>query len=695
MSAYFPVPPLPMLQWTALSVTVKKGIFAREKHKIVQPFTGTLVDGCTALMGPSGSGKSTLLNTITGLPSSGVVRRGTITLDGVPIEALDRGTICLCPQDAVLPEELSAREALVMSCALALHYIDKQVRHAFVEAILDRLGLEAVAFNTIGGRLAGGSGLSGGERKRVSVGVSMATCPQVLLLDEPSSGLDAYSAYELMKLLKAITSRTKRTVLVSVHQPSSQIFKLFDGLILLAKGRPLYHDKPLKAVERLRKMGAPPMPLDADVAPSDHLLHVLVSDFDSLNANTHQGAQNSPSASRGNSSINVMAPENNRSRSNSAVGDDGAPPKPHEHIFAALEDHARSVSGLLPKDVNFNSPSEWCNWICLTFVRLLRESRWLGWRCIAQLAREPSLVRTQLAVHVCAAGFLGGVFYQVQSDIAGFQNKAGSLTFLLYFFAFGGLSTAQTVTREWPLLWAEYHHGLYTVLPYVVTRLFIELFLIRVLPATAFAGIFYAMMGLKKDTLTFFRYLLAAAFSSADSALLCTFISACAPQRPGAASLVATVLLLACLLVNGFTLNLKDLPGWIKWLPDVSFAKHAFEVMLSGELDGTDVVVALPRVPPVTVRAFLLLEAMGLSADRYNQSFVGLFFIGLVLVMATAFVVMLQLRPPTQTITYGDASFPIYYDLPLPPPLEWFMLFHLRPPTPCALSSSQAMPDCD
>jgi len=160
----------PKLKWTALSVTVKKGIFAREKHKIVQPFTGTLVDGCTALMGPSGSGKSTLLNTITGLPSSGVVRRGTITLDGVPIEALDRGTICLCPQDAVLPEELSAREALVMSCALALHYIDKQVRHAFVEAILDRLGLEAVAFNTIGGRLAGGSGLSGGERKRVSVG---------------------------------------------------------------------------------------------------------------------------------------------------------------------------------------------------------------------------------------------------------------------------------------------------------------------------------------------------------------------------------------------------------------------------------------------------------------------------------------------------------------------------------------------
>lgn len=654
----------PKLQWTALSVTVKKGFFAKEKHKIVQPFTGTLVEGCTALMGPSGSGKSTLLNTVTGLPSSGVVRRGHITLDDVPIEALDRGTICLCPQDAVLPEELSAREALVMSCALALNHIDKDVRHAFVEAILDRLGLGAVAFNTIGGRLAGGSGLSGGERKRVSVGVSMATCPQVLLLDEPSSGLDAFSAYELMKLLKAITSRTKRTVLVSVHQPSSQIFKLFDGLILLAKGRPLYHDKPLKAVARLTKMGAPPMPLDADVAPSDHLLHVLVSSFDVLNSATHRGAQNSPSASRNTSSRNlhasipVAAPEENRSRSTSAVGDDASYPKAHENVLAAME-HAKSMSGLLKPnmDVSWNSPNEWCNWVCVTFVRLLRESRWLGWRCIAQLAREPSLVRTQLAVHVVAAGFLGGVFYQVQSDIAGFQNKAGSLTFLLYFFAFGGLSTAQTVTREWPLLWAEYHHGLYTVLPYVVTRLVIELFLIRVLPATAFAGIFYAMMGLKKETLPFFRYLLAAAMSSADSALLCTFVSACAPQRPGAASLVATVLLLACLLVNGYNLNIKDLPAWIKWLPDVSFAKHAFEIMLSGELIGTDVVVDIvPGVPPVIIRAWVILEALGLSADRYDEGLVGLFLIGLVLVFATALVVFLQLRPPFQTIMRCVAS---------------------------------------
>ena len=127
------------------------------------------------------------------------------------------------------------------------------------------------------------------------------------------------------------------------------------------------------------------------------------------------------------------------------------------------------------------------------------QTRWLGWRCLIQLAREPSLLRTQIAVHLLMALFLGAAFYQVDSDIAGFQNKAGALNFLLTFFSLGGLSTAATVTREWPLLWAEFHAGTYSVLPYVVPRLLIELTMLRVLPAAAFGGVFYAMMGLRRE----------------------------------------------------------------------------------------------------------------------------------------------------------------------------------------------------
>lgn len=178
------------------------------------------------------------------------------------------------------------------------------------------------------------------------------------------------------------------------------------------------------------------------------------------------------------------------------------------------------------------------------------------------------------------------------------------------------------------------------------------------LPATTFAAIFYAMMGLKKATLPFFRYLLAAALASIDSALLCSFIYACSPQRPGAASLVATVLLLVCLLVNGYNLNLTALPDWCKWLPDVSFAKHSFEIMLAGELDGTDVMVDIvPGVPPVEVRAEVILNAMGLSVNRYETSIAALFAIAIVHVLCTIIVVALQLSPPTRFIRRLTAAF--------------------------------------
>lgn len=596
ISTISPLQQPPRLSWTDLSVAAMPSGLCGTRAVVVQETSGDLCGGCTALMGPSGSGKTTLLHAMTGLPHSGMSRSGMVSLNGMDVNTLPRGMVSLVPQDAVLPEELSAREALVFASALGLRDAGKAQRLALVEAILDRLGISSVANLPIGGRLAGRSGLSGGERKRVSVGMAVATCPHALLLDEPSSGLDAYSAFELVSMLKTLAKHTCRTVLVSVHQPSSQLFELFDGLILLAKGMHLYHGPPLDAVDALVSVGAPKKSLS--VAPADHLLHVLVTHVDEMHTDA----------------LPIVPPH----RRGLELSADSKP------CFESQKELARRAA---------------CS--CSTAT----EMRWLGWRCVAQLAREPALLRTQLAVHVLVALFMGSVFFQVQSDIAGFQNKAGSISFLLYFFALGGLSTSQTVTREWPLLWAEYHAGLYGVITYTVTRLLLELMLLRVLPAVAFSGIFYAMMGLKREALPFLRFLLAAALASADSALLCAAIAACAPRQQGAASLVATVALLACLLVAGFNLNLTALPEWIEWLAWTSFGRHAFEIMLCSELEGQMVDVDVPGVPPVRVRASVILGAMGLDSRRYASAFASLFLIGVVLVVVTALIVALQMRP--------------------------------------------------
>ena len=114
------------------------------------------------------------------------------------------------------------------------------VRTALVEAALCALGLQRVAGRVVGLRGAGGGGLSGGERKRVSLGVVLVTAPPVLLCDEPTSGLDAFGAHSLAAVLSAVAELAQRTVLLSVHQPSSQVFALLDHLTLLADGRALY-----------------------------------------------------------------------------------------------------------------------------------------------------------------------------------------------------------------------------------------------------------------------------------------------------------------------------------------------------------------------------------------------------------------------------------------------------------------------
>ena len=634
------------LEWSALSVTARGGACS-SGPQVVQTTTGRLCNGCTALMGPSGSGKTTLLHAVTGLPHAGMKRRGLVTLDGVDVHKLPHGVLSLVSQDAVLPEELSAREALVFASALGLRRVSKAERLALVEAILNRLGIASVAHLPIGGRLAGRSGLSGGERKRVSVGVSVATCPQALLLDEPSSGLDAYSAFELVRLLKTLAWRANRTVLVSVHQPSSQLFELFDGLILLAKGMRLYHGPPLSAVDHLLSLGAPEP--EMGVAPADHLLHVLVTHEETFRSDPVPHRKKRSPSREGKLFTSALAksdgnsPKNRPGMSTDASAESDFDNMDHQH---PLYQRDVASSGGQPRRQPTSEAcyATLCN-IAFAPCSAATEARWLGWRCVAQLARDPSLVNTQLAVHLLVALFMGGIFFQVESDIAGFQNKAGSISFLLYFFALAGLSTSQTVTREWPLLWAEYHQGLYGAITYTVTRLVLELTLLRVLPSLAFSGIFYAMMGLKREIVPFVRFLLAAALASADSALLCTAIAACFPRQPGAASLIATVALLFCILVAGFNLNLTALPEWIEWLAWISFGRHAFEIMLCGELEDQMVDIDVPGAPPVRIRASIILGAMGLDPERYSSAFASLLLIGAVLLVTTASIVFLQMRP--------------------------------------------------
>ena len=195
-------------------------------------------------MGPSGAGKTSLLNVLAGRMRTGnkIDVQTNVRLNNYevsdPSKMEVRQMIAFVAQDDSLPVTETPREAIRFSAKLRLgrSMTDEQLDN-LTEYMLEELGLTSCADTVVGGPLI--KGISGGERKRTSVGVELVVRPSMVFLDEPTSGLDAFSAVQVCRMLKKVAN-AGASVLFTIHQPSSRIFREFDHLILLNKGRVMY-----------------------------------------------------------------------------------------------------------------------------------------------------------------------------------------------------------------------------------------------------------------------------------------------------------------------------------------------------------------------------------------------------------------------------------------------------------------------
>ncbi|XP_048131392.1 ABC transporter G family member 26 isoform X2 [Rhodamnia argentea] len=215
------------------------------KH-ILKGVTGGVGPGeILALMGPSGSGKTTLLKVIGGRLLENAT--GTLTYNDIPYTPALKRRIGFVTQDDVLLPQLTVEETLVFAASLRLpSYMSRQQKYARVEMIIKDLGLERCRHTKIGGVFV--KGISGGERKRTSLAYEILVDPSLLLLDEPTSGLDSTSATRLMQILEGI-AKAGRTIIIAIHQPSSRMFHMFDNLLLIAEGYPVYYGKAREAID--------------------------------------------------------------------------------------------------------------------------------------------------------------------------------------------------------------------------------------------------------------------------------------------------------------------------------------------------------------------------------------------------------------------------------------------------------------
>ncbi|XP_062172082.1 ABC transporter G family member 15-like [Alnus glutinosa] len=245
--------------------------------------TRRLIDGLSgyaepgrimAIMGPSGSGKSTLLDALAGRLSGNIVMSGNVLLNGKK-RRLDYGVLAYMTQEDKLLGTLTVRETLTYSAHLRLPTtMTKQEINGIVEGTIIEMGLQDCADRLIGNWHL--RGISGGEKKRLSIALEILTRPYLLFLDEPTSGLDSASAFFVVQTLRNI-AHDGRTVISSIHQPSSEVFALFDDLCLLSGGQIVYFGAAKLAIEFFAKSG---FPCPSRRNPSDHFLRCINSDFD-------------------------------------------------------------------------------------------------------------------------------------------------------------------------------------------------------------------------------------------------------------------------------------------------------------------------------------------------------------------------------------------------------------------------------
>ena len=195
-------------------------------------------------MNSSGAGKTSLLNILAGRAASRgrLSIKSDVRLNNFQVNPTDikvRQHIAFVAQDDSLQVTSTPREAIYFSAKLRLSRATSEENLTkLVNKMLKELGLVHCADTYVGGALV--KGISGGERKRTSVGVELVVRPAMVFLDEPTSGLDSFSAVQLCQVLKKVANAGS-SVLFTIHQPASEIFSSFDRLILLNKGRVMYN----------------------------------------------------------------------------------------------------------------------------------------------------------------------------------------------------------------------------------------------------------------------------------------------------------------------------------------------------------------------------------------------------------------------------------------------------------------------
>jgi ATP-binding cassette subfamily G (WHITE) protein 2 len=245
-----------------------------EDRQILAPVSGHFEPGTlAALMGPSGSGKSTLLDILANKKTAPY--GGQVHINGRPRDNLFQRIVAYVPQDDVMPAHMTVREAVLFNSELKQERpskFSKDMARQLAERRLEVLGLEGVADSYIGD--AHVRGISGGQKRRLSLARGLASCAHIIFCDEPTSGLSATDAEACVRYMAHLAQKYCVTIVVAIHQPRVEVASYFHHLMLLTSGpgRMVYNGSMSAALAYWESVGYP-VPIHAN--PTDFYMDLI------------------------------------------------------------------------------------------------------------------------------------------------------------------------------------------------------------------------------------------------------------------------------------------------------------------------------------------------------------------------------------------------------------------------------------
>jgi ABC-type multidrug transport system ATPase subunit len=560
-----PVPPVPyLLSFADLSYSVNTNNGSRltsflrsgprETRLLLNGVSGEAREGeLFAVMGASWSGKSTLVDALAGRIARESLH-GSVTLNGETLHGRRlRSISAYVMQDDLLYPMLTVRETLMYAAEFRLpRALSPARKRERVDALIGQLGLSNAADTVIGDE--GHRGVSGGERRRVSIGTDIIHDPILLFLDEPTSGLDSASAFMVVQVLREI-ARSGSVVVMTIHQPSARILGILGRLLLLSRGRTVYAGTPAGLVPFFSEFGRP---IPHNENPAEFALDTIKE----LEGQAPDGTA-------------PLAEFNARWQADHRIMENvGLAMMPLGLAIAESVHRGKLVAGSETSGTSSSSVP--------TFANPLRVEVWvLIKRSFTNTRRMPELFVMRLGTIMLTGFILATIFLRLDDTPKGVQERLG-------FFAMGMSTMFYVCADALPVFVQERHiylretaHNAYRRISYVISNAFVS-FPPLVILSLAFAVITFFAVGLAGGGSSFMFFVLIILASLWAGSGFVTFLSAVVPHVMLGYTVVVAILAYF-LLFSGFFINSDRIPVYWIWFHYMSLVKYPYQAVLQNE----------------------------------------------------------------------------------------------------------------